>query len=50
MCNPNVVFVVGMSKEETCFEQVSVISFTSLVNSFVLVCTLEDNFCYNLFV
>jgi len=42
--NPNVVFKVRMSKEETCFEQISVISFTSLentLNSFVLVCTLK---------
>ncbi len=42
--NPNVVFKVGLSKEETCFEQISVISFTSLentLNSFVFVCTLK---------
>jgi hypothetical protein len=44
VCNPNVVFRVGLSKEETCFEQISVISFTYLentLNSFVLVCTLK---------
>jgi len=32
MHNINVVFGVGMSEDETCFEQVCVVSFTSLQN------------------
>ncbi len=32
MHNTNVVFGVGVSKDETCFEQISVVSFTSLQN------------------
>jgi hypothetical protein len=32
MRNTNVVFGIGVSKNEICFEQVSVISFTSLQN------------------
>jgi hypothetical protein len=30
MCNPNVVFGMGAFEEETCFEQISVVSFTYL--------------------
>jgi len=47
VCNPNVVFKVGMANEENFFEQINIISFTSLkkiLNSFVLVCTLKLTF------
>jgi hypothetical protein len=53
MHNSNVIFGVGVSKEETCFKQVNVISFNSLqnvLNSFFFVSRLKFNFCYNLFV
>jgi hypothetical protein len=30
-CNTNVIFGVGVSKDETCFKQVSVVSHTSLI-------------------
>jgi hypothetical protein len=32
MCNTNVVFGVGVFEDEICFEQVGVVSFTSLQN------------------
>ncbi len=47
VCNPNVDFRMGVANEETCFEQINIISFTSLektLNSFVLVCTLKLTF------